>query len=71
MVETAQGNIRLFGYMEPLFGDENQIIEWRFANIRIVIAFVHGFIISSTGDKRERTATTHYRFKDKDLTLKQ
>ncbi|MDU5841092.1 MAG: exodeoxyribonuclease V subunit gamma, partial [Haemophilus parainfluenzae] len=27
VVETVQGNIRLFGYMEPLFGDENQIIE--------------------------------------------
>ena len=47
VVETAQGNIRLFGYMEPLFGDENQIIEWAILqNIKIVIAFVHGFIIS-------------------------
>lgn len=45
VVETTQGNIRLFGYMEPLFGDENQIIEWRFAKYKDRIVFAHGFII--------------------------
>ena len=62
VVETAQGNIRLFGYMEPLFGDENQIIEWRFAKYKDRYRIRPMALLShSTGDKRERTATTYYR----------
>lgn len=62
VVETAQGNIRLFGYMEPLFGDENQIIEWRFAKYKDSLSYSPMALLShSTGDKRECTATTYYR----------
>ena len=74
VVETAQGNIRLFGYMEPLFGDENQIIEWRFAKYkeryRIRADGVDDPLFNWRSNNRERSLPPRIIAKDKDLTLK-
>ena len=70
MVETAQGNIRLFGYMEPLFGDENQIIEWRFAKYKDryrIRPWLYYLIQLAT---KENALPPRIIAKDKDLTLK-
>ena len=70
VVETAQGNIRLFGYMEPLFGDENQIIEWRFAKYKDryrIRPWLYYLIQLAT---KESSLPPRIIAKDKDLTLK-
>ena len=70
VVETAQGNIRLFGYMEPLFGDENQIIEWRFAKYKDryrIRPWLYYLIQLVT---KENALPPRIIAKDKDLTLK-
>ncbi len=70
VVETAQGNIRLFGYMEPLFGDENQIIEWRFAKYKDryrIRPWLYYLIQLAT---KENALPPRIIAKDKDLTLK-
>lgn len=70
VVETAQGSIRLFGYMEPLFGDENQIIEWRFAKYKEryrIRPWLYYLIQLAT---KEQALPPRIIAKDKDLTLK-
>ena len=70
VVETAQGNIRLFGYMEPLFSDENQIIEWRFVKYKDryrIRPWLYYLIQLVT---KENALPPRIIAKDKDLTLK-
>ena len=61
---------RLFGYIEPLFGDENQIIEWRFAKYKDryrIRPWIYYLIQLAT---KENALPPRIIAKDKDLTLK-